>query len=190
MAEKIVKCPYCKESFNRLKEDFEKIGRRYYHPECHKLQLEINKKKEAKKKEQKEKDSVLEGQRRHLIGYILKLQGADKPNGLVLKQIKDLSEQGYSYIGIESTLRYFHEIKENPIVGTGIGIVPFVYDEAKEWYTSRAKAKIHFNELQANGLDELTKKRIIKIKSKPLNIQSTRQKIDMDSIFKTEEVSE
>lgn len=52
---------------------------------------------------------------------------------MMLKQIKEYQEEyGYKLKGIELALRYFYETLDNkPREGDGIGIVPFVYDEAK-----------------------------------------------------------
>ena len=42
----------------------------------------------------------------------------------------------YTYSGIKRTLEYFYKIKKNPIekANGGIGIVPWVYEEAKRYY--------------------------------------------------------
>ena len=42
----------------------------------------------------------------------------------------------YTYSGIKLTLEYFYKIKKNPIekANGGIGIVPWVYEEAKRYY--------------------------------------------------------
>lgn len=55
----------------------------------------------------------------------------------IKKQIKDYKAQyGYSYAGIQKTLYWFYEIKNNPIdkAKGGIGIVPYVYKEAYNYY--------------------------------------------------------
>jgi hypothetical protein len=42
----------------------------------------------------------------------------------------------YTYSGIKRTLEYFYEVKKNSIekANGGIGIVPWVYEEAKRYY--------------------------------------------------------
>ena len=42
----------------------------------------------------------------------------------------------YTYSGIRRTLEYFYEIKKNSLdkANGGIGIVPWVYEEAKRYY--------------------------------------------------------
>lgn len=52
----------------------------------------------------------------------------------IKKYIQDHPE--YTYSGIKRTLEYFYEIKKNPIEKArgGIGIVPWIYEEAKRYY--------------------------------------------------------
>lgn len=42
----------------------------------------------------------------------------------------------YTFSGIKRTLQYFYEIKSNPIEKSngGIGIVPWVYEEARQYF--------------------------------------------------------
>jgi hypothetical protein len=99
-----------------------------------------------------------------LIAYICELYNIDVPTGWMFKQIKDFKEQfNYSYKGIKTTLHYFFEIQEGNDVedSMGIGIVPFVYDEAKRFYIDKKAIKdsvtgINLEEIQDN-------KRVIKI---------------------------
>lgn len=111
-----VKCPYCEMSLD--KDDAIPYKKRYYHQNCFntwKLEAE---------------------HRKELISYICTLYQIDAPTGMILKQIKEFQEEyKYKLKGVELALRYFHETLENPIrEGDGIGIVPFVYDEAKRHY--------------------------------------------------------
>lgn len=95
---------------------------------------------------------------KELITYICELYQIEAPTGWILKQIKDFKEQfNYSYKGIGTTLRYFFEIKEGNDVADsmGIGIVPFVYDEAYKFYVDKKAIKdsvVNFNleEIEAN----------------------------------------
>lgn len=79
-----------------------------------------------------------------LIAYICELYQIDVPTGWMLKQIKDYKDQfHYTYRGIKTTLHYFYEIQEGNSVedSLGIGIVPFVYDEAKKFYIDKKAIK-------------------------------------------------
>ncbi|TWL92105.1 hypothetical protein CHCC15291_1414 [Bacillus licheniformis] len=57
----------------------------------------------------------------------------------MLKQIKEFQEEyKYKLKGIELALRYFHETLGNPVrEGDGLGIVPFIYEEAKADYLQK-----------------------------------------------------
>lgn len=123
MAKKIVKCPYCEKQFDANAEPFIKVGRRYAHIDCAK-KFEENKTKEEKDKEALEK-------------YILNLLKEEKINARVKKQIKTyIEENNYTYSGILKALIYFYEVKGNPIdkANGGIGIVPYIYNDAYNYY--------------------------------------------------------
>jgi hypothetical protein len=95
---------------------------------------------------------------KELIAYICELYGIDTPTGWMLKQIKDFKEQfNYTYKGIKTTLHYFFEIQEGNDVSNsvGIGIVPFVYEEAKRFYIDKKAVKdsvigVDINDMQLN----------------------------------------
>ncbi len=102
---------------------------------------------------------------KELIAYICELYQIDAPTGWMLKQIKDFKEQfNYTYKGMKTTLHYFYEIQEGNDVGDsmGIGIVPFVYDEAKRFYIDKKAVK---DSVIGCDLEELqNKKRVINMR--------------------------
>lgn len=72
-----------------------------------------------------------------LINYIQQLLGKDYNAARVKKQIKDFQEEyGYSYSGMLKSLIYFYEVKGNSKdkANGGIGIVPFIYNDAYNYY--------------------------------------------------------
>lgn len=55
------------------------------------------------------------------------------PTPLMMKQIKTFKEEyNYTYKGMYLTLKYFHETLGNPVDSRGIGIIPYVYEDAKQ----------------------------------------------------------
>lgn len=111
-----VKCLICGNSFNREKEPNVKIGNRYVHEKC-----------------------LCETEEGHLLrleSYIKGIMSLEKISPLIKRQIQRFhDENGYSYNGILLTLKYFYEIKNgDPHRAKGIGIVEYVYDEAKKYY--------------------------------------------------------
>lgn len=120
-----VKCPYCGKSFDRDKiTDFVQINsRRYAHTACYAEHLA--------QMSQEEKDLLA------LEEYIKKLLNLDSINAKIKKQIADYhNNQKYSYTGILKALTYFYDVKGNSTekANCGIGIVPYVYQDAYNYY--------------------------------------------------------
>ena len=67
----------------------------------------------------------------------MKLFGTEYVHQRVRRQINTyISDYNYSYSGIQRTLTYFYEIKGNSLdkANGGIGIVPYVYQDAYNYY--------------------------------------------------------
>lgn len=125
-----VKCLYCEEIFDRDKVECLKIGRRYVHKTCY------EKKEKEKTKEQKDLEQ--------LNNYILKLFSLTTIPQKIKRQIKEYVEQyQYSYSGIYKSLYWFYEIKGNSLekANGGIGIVPYIYKEAYNYFYEIHKAQ-------------------------------------------------
>lgn len=121
-----VKCLYCGQIFDRDKVPFVQVSkRRYAHKECSMS--------EDEKKLQENKD------REELYDYIMKLFNISFVDPKIQKQIKKyIEENNYTYSGIKKALVYFFEIKGNSVekANGGIGIVPYVYTQAYNYYYS------------------------------------------------------
>lgn len=125
MAKHIVKCSICGEQFDANAVPFEKThsGRRYAHTEC------FNNQENLKTQEQKDKEQ--------LEAYIKELLKVEKLNPRVYKLMYDyITQYKYTYKGILQALVYFYEIKGNDKskANGSIGIVPFVYQEAFDYF--------------------------------------------------------
>lgn len=120
----LVKCPYCGETFDANKEPFVMVNsRRYAHKKC------AEKKEKEKSKEEIDKENLQK--------YIKQLFGINTLSAKINKQIdRFIKENEYTYSGIHRSLIYFYEIKKNPIdkANEGLGIVPWIYEEAKRYY--------------------------------------------------------
>jgi len=78
----------------------------------------------------------------------------------IKKQIRDFkSEYGYSYTGILKTLYWWYEIKEHTLElsNDGIGIVPYVYNDAEQYYYTLYMAQMVNNNISApvNKVEEV-----------------------------------
>ena len=132
MAKHLVKCSICGKTFDANIEPFVKTckDRRYAHKECFD--------NESLKKTQEDID------KENLEQYILKLLNLDYIDARVRKQIKTyVEEYNYTYSGIHKALVYFYEIKKNSIEKSngGIGIVPYTYRDAFNYYYSLWEAQ-------------------------------------------------
>lgn len=133
MAAHKVKCKYCQTVFDTNKEPYIYIesSRRYAHKECAE--------KYENNKTQDEKDYEL------LEEYIKHLFGKAYLTAKVKKQIKDFKkEYNYTFSGIHKTLIWWYEIKKNDLEKSagGIGIVPYIYDDACKYYYSLYLAQL------------------------------------------------
>lgn len=73
----------------------------------------------------------------NLEEYIKELFGYDVIPKWVNKQIKNfVTEKNMSYRGILKTLQYWYEVRKESVEKAkgGIGIVPFIFNEAKTYY--------------------------------------------------------
>ena len=112
-----------------------------------------------------------------LTEYAKNLLGNDYNAARVKKQIKDFKEEyGYSYSGMLKSLVYFYEVKGNSKekANGGIGIVPFVYNDAYNYYLSL------FQAAQANKNKDLNKHvaHIKEIVIKPPKVQMKKHFFD------------
>lgn len=117
------KCPICQLTFDRTKCEFVHLKNRYYHKVCYE-QMEAERTEEEKSKEELER-------------YIMAMFNTTFINARIRQQIKRMREQfNYSYTGILKSLIYFYDIRKNPIekANGGIGIVPYVYEDARKYY--------------------------------------------------------
>lgn len=130
------KCVYCQNVFDRDKLPFVQISeRRYAHKEC------ADKFQSQKTQDEKDYDA--------LADYIEKLFGVGYISAKIAKQIKDMrTTYGYTYSGMLGTLMYWYEVRGGVLekANGGVGIVPYKYDEAKEYYLKIQQA----NQINAN----------------------------------------
>lgn len=162
MAKHLVKCAICGEQFDTNVIQAVKHGaRRYAHYSCYPEGELVPLGTEADPELQK------------LKKYIEDLFG-DKANwALINKQIKSYqNDNGYSLSGILKSLIYFYEIKGNPKDPTkgngGIGIVPFCYNDAYQYYYNLFMA-------QEMNKDKTLATKIKEIFIKPPQYRGTKQ---------------
>lgn len=147
-----VNCLYCKELIRKTDKDVIKFRVSCYaHKTC-------KQKEDARPKTDEEK--------LHL--YIIDLFNVDAVPLRIKKQITQyIQEYNYTYSGILGTLKYCYEIKKMNLekANGGIGIVPYLYSEAKNYYTK-------LNTLQNKNKDI---KKIEKVKITEIRIKAPKR---------------
>lgn len=136
MAQNLITCQYCKEKL--VKNEAKKRGTRsYYHEEC------LTKKEEQEKQKKKEADDYKE-----LIEYICTLYGIEAPTGMILKQIKEYKENlDFKYSGMLLSLKYFFEMNDGAVIeDAGVGIIPYIYEDAKKHYIMKKEVEKSLND--------------------------------------------
>lgn len=133
-----VKCLYCGKVFDAQPEGegviwFKPRTNRYAHISCGK--------KEANKASAEDNDF------NELYKYVKKEQG-DNFNFVLFKKVTDAwkKEYNYSYSGMLKSLLYFYEVKGNSkekLKAGSIGIIPFCYVQAYNYYYSIYMASQH-----------------------------------------------
>lgn len=117
----IVVCCVCKKNINKKIDPYKQLAKsQYAHLACAELE-------EKREKTDAEKLDI----------YIMKLFDWDYVHPRVRKQINNFVEAyDFTYSGIQKSLEYFYVIKGNPIdkANGGIGIVPYVYQDAYRYY--------------------------------------------------------
>ena len=96
------------------------------------------------------------------------------------QRIHFVTKLGYTNEGILNALKYFYLIKKNSPekAGNRIGIVPYVYDEAKEYYTNLKKKQ----KTIGKNIEKQIKEQKIEVKIKTSQYVPKKNYIDIDNI--------
>ena len=132
MAKHIVKCKYCGLQFDANIEPYVMVSaRRYAHKACAE--------KHAAEQTQEERDEE------QFYQYTKKIFGEDYNYITTRKLAKQyIKENGYSYSGMLKSLIWFYEIQNNSVdkANGSIGIIPYIYNKARDYYYSLYLAKL------------------------------------------------
>lgn len=124
----IVICSICKKQINKKQDKYKQLSNgKYAHLSCFELE-------EKREKTDAEKLNI----------YIMKLFDWDYVHPRVKRQISDyIEEYNFTYSGIQKSLEYFYHVKGNSLekANGGIGIVPYIYQDAYNYYYALWEAK-------------------------------------------------
>lgn len=123
-----VKCPTCNEVFDRDKVECIKIGNRYYHPKC-----------------VQDKDEYIV----KIFDYAKKLWGEQLQFVKLKNQLNSYIKGGLTAQEIYESLVYFFDVKKNDANARGqtFGIVPYVVDEAKQYFKQQNRLETVKNKI-------------------------------------------
>lgn len=110
-----VLCQYCKSATDKIDKDKAiRIDNKNFHPKCAQLYLD----------------------RKELFETICRIFNLKAPGPRNNAFVKKFLNEGMTYKGMNYSLVYFYEIKKNDKskANEGIGIIPYVYEEAKKYY--------------------------------------------------------
>ena len=117
----IVKCIYCKKPINKSTDEYREVtSRRYAHLTCFASKSEIE-----------------ENLNKEIMEYCKEVFGPLANYGLIGKQINKYIKDGKTKQGILLSLKFWYGVKKNGIEKSngGIGIVPYIYEDAKRYWT-------------------------------------------------------
>lgn len=117
-------CQKCRQPLNKLTDEYIQTSAGYIHQDC---------------------ITPEEWDKSRLHKYITELFGLKAPGPVNMALIKKfISNNGYTYKSIYYTLKYYYEIKHGSIekADERIGIVPYIYEEAKQYYENLQKTQI------------------------------------------------
>jgi hypothetical protein len=126
-----VKCFFCSNNIDRQAEEYVQIQKRYAHKKC---------------ADEEEEDKKI---RKEINSFVMELWNGDVNFALVGKQINQFqAEYNYTLSGILGTLIYSYNIKNlKPERAQGIGIVPYYYKEARNYYKTIEQGRINSSEI-------------------------------------------
>ena len=140
MARHMVKCKYCGVMFDANEEPYVKVTeRRYAHKAC------VDKQDALKTQDEKDLEE--------LEKYIKELLHLDSISPRIRKQIHTYHiNNSYSYSGMRKALYWFYEVEGNSIekANGGIGIIPYVYDNAYKYFLNIYIAQMQNEEKNIN----------------------------------------
>lgn len=123
-------CSFCHKEISDT--NYIKQGKKRYHKQCFdELQ------NEAETKDKQKAGELKSDEKRLLDQYIMQLYHIDKIPFMIERQIEEYVEKyNFSYSGIQKSLYYFYEIQKHnfDITKKTIGIVPYIYDETKQYF--------------------------------------------------------
>lgn len=167
MAKAMVQCRICKERFNRLDPELtegvdwiQPSNRIYYHKKCYDEYQNSRLDVHANMKDEVWFDASWEFLRKDLkysFNYVK-----------VRKQWESFLKNKMTAKGIYFALKYHYEIKKGDVTKSenGIGIVPHIYEDSREYWVDRENKNIGLIEAIEKQIIESSKQNVVKVNLK------------------------
>lgn len=133
MVRNSTKCPSCEEQVIREEGIFDDVSKKWLHKQCYRTLAS----------------------KRELSRYVCALFKLKAPGPKIYSQMNMLNKKGYSYEGMLSTLKYHFDVKKGKVEKAmeGIGIIPFVYEEAQLYYQKLSNKAYYVGEQIAQNYE-------------------------------------
>ena len=163
-----VMCRECRKRFDKtkLQENIDWVmpsKNYYYHKDCY--DLWVTKRKNKKDiTEQKQDEEYI----RDIFDYLARDLKVSFDGEKVGSQIKNFIKQGKNAKGILFSLIYFYDVQKGDWNNSkgGIGIVPYIYDDAREYWRSQRTKQYDILEQIEKQMRERRERETITIKKK------------------------
>lgn len=161
-------CPFCKKKIDRTKDLYRRLpGGWFGHEEC----------------------CVLEDQRKktpeeELCLYIMKLYDIPFVTPYMKRQIEKYRvEYQYTYTGMLRSLRYWYDVKKIPFdKSKGVGIIPYIYQEAYDYYYAIWQANQQAKEAEKTIYKPIVEEVTVGLPSRPQILKKLFNSVDKDII--------
>lgn len=158
---RLVKCQYCKQDVD--KNDAVRFDEKNFHEKCC--------------QEYKDRKEIYK-----YVAHLFGFKSENRPGPVVIAQLKLFREKypHYTFKGILNALIYFYEVKKGSKkrANEGIGIVPYIYDEAQEYFKRLNYKKEQIAETVSKQLEEES----VILKVKKINEKKKKIFYDLENL--------
>lgn len=186
----MTKCPYCgekvdKNSFDCIKNTIQGLNTRsYYHLKCHVLAQETPKDKwpfKIQKAEKKQSENDLYAEL--IYDYLLRERRILPDMRKIKSQMTNFTKKGMKPKGMYLSIRFFYEVKktsQEDESNGGIGIVPYVYEEAGQYWLSQKQKQEDVLAAIDKQIEEKKNREVVRVIKK--NNTRKKDKYNLDEI--------
>lgn len=120
---------------------------------------EIKTKKQAKRPKAELKDGLSDEEykdKQEYYDYLKQILNTDKLTAKIYAlSDRYLTQYGWSWAGMKNTLVYMNEIKEKELTGDVVGLLPFVYEEAENFYEEIRRVEEYNKDISVKNMYQI-----------------------------------